>query len=132
MPNHLYDVRLVLWSNTDGKVQYDDTGIRLSNGSHLSVAYSLVEQKMFGTLSRKHFGFASPVDTGLTNFLQMRVVPAYKLNYYPDRGVILGMSDDYPKRLRYIRAYNPASEESFRRLSLDLGRSNVSFARSLY
>lgn len=135
MAHHLYGIHLVLWSNAEGKLQYDDTGVRLAHHSHLSVAYSLVEQKMFGSLSRKHFGFAMPSERGVftlpssnAELIQMRVVPAYKPNYYDNHGVILGVEQP-PKRLRYIRAYNPASTESFKRLGLDLGRSNLSIIR---
>jgi hypothetical protein len=63
---------------------WEDTGVRLYQRRHLEVAYRLVEEKMLGTLSKKHYYFGMPTGRPcwdgqkVSPKTEMRVVCAYE------------------------------------------------------
>lgn len=60
-----------------------DSGVRIFTASDIDRAYSLIENQMLGTLSKKHFAFgyysqnAIYMQTGEHTYREMGVVPAY-------------------------------------------------------
>jgi hypothetical protein len=116
--------RLVTYVNAAGKMAYKDTGLRVSKPTELFLAYRAIELKMFGTLSRKHYGFSLPEadlfgDRGRQNVI--RVVPAYHCVYVTSK-------DSGDTTYKRIRSYDHFREgSSLRKLVNDLSQSRLSF-----
>jgi hypothetical protein len=90
-----------------------DTGVRISNATELGLAYSLIERRMLGSQSAKHYYFGLPY--GRPGAVDACVVKAAYGRVPAWYGNISGVGQQKEGDIRYVRAFNGASihEDTF-------------------